>query len=97
MAVDIIATTAQYWMNYVFGSNVLIAGVIVMFFIMLWGMKQGWNMETFVVLFVPLIFLIALPPDFGGWGIGFSMLWGLIVIGAGLIIGYAIINSFKRN
>jgi hypothetical protein len=92
MAVDIIGTTAQYWMDYVFGSP-LIAGIIILFFITLWGLRMGWSFETFIVLYIPLIFLLTL----SSVGIAISPIWGFIVIGIGCAIGlYLAVTFLKR-
>ena len=97
MAVDIIGTTAQYWLDYVFGSNVIIAGIVVLFFLILWGVRMGWGFETMLVIFIQLIFLIALPATSGGWDIGFSTIFGLLVIIASLAFGYIIIKTWKHS
>lgn len=91
MAVDIIGTTAWYWSNYIFGSP-LIAGIVVLFFLILWGVRMGWSIDVFIVLLVPMIFLLTIVP---ATGIDITSVWGIVILMGGGLIGLWI-NSLRK-
>ena len=91
MAVDLISPIVNAWSNYVFGSPI-IAGLVFMFFIMLWGMRRGWSLETFIALFIPLLAILTMPAI----GIEPVSIIGIIIIGLGILIALGIISLIKR-
>jgi hypothetical protein len=91
MAVDLIAPFVNAWSNYVFGSPI-IAGLVFMFFIMLWGMRRGWSLEIFIALFIPLLAILAMPSI----GIVPVSILGIIIIGLGVLIALGLISLIKR-
>jgi len=51
------STVAQYWVEYVFGSSTY-AGIFLITAIILLGLKKGWSLDIYLVLLVPLAFLM---------------------------------------
>lgn len=92
MAVDLVTPVVDAWMNYVFG-DIAIAGIIILTFLVLWGLKQGWSGEVFIVLLIPMIFLLAVPA--GGLA-GLTTVYVIILVIAGIIIGLGIWKLFGR-
>lgn len=54
---DYIGEVAGHWIQYVFGSA-LIGGIVIMFFIALWGLKRNWSLDMYIVVCIPIIFLM---------------------------------------
>ena len=92
MAVDLVTPVVDAWMNYVFG-DVAIAGIMLLFFLILWGLRQGWSGEVFIVLLIPMIFLLAVPAS----GItGLTTVYAILIILSGIIIGLAVVKLIGR-
>ena len=92
MATDLVTPVVNAWMNYVFG-DAAIAGIVILAFLVLWGLKQGWSGEVFIVLLIPMIFLLAIPTA----GIaGLGTVYAVVVIIAGIILGLAIWKLLGR-
>jgi len=86
----LISTVVEYWIQYVFGS-VLYSGIILMMALMFMGLKRGWSLDIYMIIFTPLAFLMAnsmqiIPSD----------TTTLFVIGLGLIFGFILIRLVNR-
>ena len=92
MATDLVTPVVDAWMNYVFGDAAM-AGIIILFFLILWGLKQGWSGEVFIVLLIPMIFLLAVPA--AGME-GLTVVFTILLVLGGVIIGLAIWKLMGR-
>lgn len=81
----LVETITTYWIEYVFGS-VLYSGIFLMLAILFLGMRRGWSLDVYAVLFVPLMFIMAnslniFPQDISlAFGLGIAVLIGLAAI-----------------
>lgn len=88
---DFITPVVDAWVNNVFGTPFL-AGIIFMFFIILWGVKRGWTLDMFTVILVPFVFIMALP------AVGAVLppiLWVVIIIIMSIVVGLGLVRVIR--
>ena len=88
---DYIGIVVQHWVEYIFGS-VLIGGIVLLFFLALWGLKRNWSLDMYIIVFVPIIAVMTLSSVGNVFG---DMLFTGIVIILGLIIGIGFIKIVR--
>lgn len=88
MPEEIFVIIGNNWINYIFGSQ-LIAGVIILGFFMLWGVRQGWSLEGYIVVLTPLIAITSafLLPDY---------MFALTLFALGFLIGFGLLKIINR-
>jgi len=78
---DLITPFVDAWVNNVFGDS-FIAGIFFILFFTIWGVKNGWGLDMFIIAIVPLVFIMSLPISGGV----LSELRIILLIGLGIII-----------
>jgi len=86
--VDYISPIVNQWIWYVFGTP-LIAGIVILFFLSIWGAKRNWSIGMYVVTFIPMVFLLSISVLPQG-------LEPILLITMGLIIGLAMLKVYNR-
>jgi hypothetical protein len=89
--VDYLGPVAEVWIQYVFGSA-MIGGLVIMFFLALWGIKRNWSLDMYVIVFIPIIMLMTSSAFGNVFGSGVLTIF---LVGMGLIIGLALIKMTR--
>lgn len=90
--VDYITPIVQHWTQFVWG-DMLIGGIILMFFIALWGIKRNWGFDMYVIIFLPILTILL--STSAGTIFGTGSIFALVLIGLAIVIGLGLFRLLR--